>query len=133
SFLALPRSPRAAAATEAGRLELASMAILAVGCVALGLAAAPVTSAIGGLVPLAAPPLAGALGLGAVASGRLIVPQLAAALVALGAAATIAPRILGSVRTRVSETWACGITLHALNEYTSTAFAKPIRLMFRGI
>jgi hydrogenase-4 component B len=41
--------------------------------------------------------------------------------------------VLGPVRTRVAETWACGIALHPVHGYTSTAFAKPIRLMFRDI
>ena len=37
------------------------------------------------------------------------------------------------MRTRASETWACGVALHPIHQYTSTAFAKPIRLMFRDI
>jgi hydrogenase-4 component B len=109
------------------------MSLLALACVSLGLAAAPVVAAIGALVPAAAPPLAGALGSPGAASGRLVLPQLALALAALGAVAMAAPRVLGPVRTRVAETWACGITLQPLHGYTSTAFAKPIRLMFRGI
>jgi hydrogenase-4 component B len=133
SFLALPRSPRASAAHDPGRLELVSMGVLAFLCVALGLAAAPAVAAIGVLVPVSAPALAGALGAAGAASGRLVLPQLALALVALGGVALLAPRILGPVRTRVSETWASGIALQPIHEYTSTAFAKPIRLMFHGI
>jgi len=37
------------------------------------------------------------------------------------------------VRSRISETWACGISLQPIHEYTAMAFAKPIRLMFRDI
>ncbi|HET7699269.1 MAG TPA: proton-conducting transporter membrane subunit [Candidatus Limnocylindria bacterium] len=133
SFLALPRSPRAAAAHEAGRPELVAMVTLAVACVALGVGAVPVLAAIGTLVPAAA--LSGGLSSGplAIADGRVDLPGLAALVVALGIAALAAPRLLGPVRTRVAETWVCGVALHPVHGYTATAFAKPIRLMFRGI
>ena len=133
SLLGLPRGPRAAAAHEAGALELVAMVVLAAACVVLGLAAAPVVGAIGVLVPMSVPPIEGALGLPDPASGRLVLPVIAFALVAAGAFAALAPRLLGPVRTRVSETWACGMTLQPIHGYSSTAFAKPIRLMFRGI
>jgi len=134
SFLALPRSPHAAAAREAGALELLAMGMLSLACVALGLGAAPVVSFIGELVPsAAASPLGPALGLTSIGAGRLVVPGVALALVALAALAVLVPRLLGPVRSRVAETWACGITLQPIHEYTATAFAKPIRLMFRDI
>jgi hydrogenase-4 component B len=134
SFLALPRDPHAAAAREAGPLELIAMGALALACVALGLGAVPVVSFIGRLVPSAAAPLPGsALGLTSLGAGRLAVPGVAVALVALAALAVFLPRLLGPVRSRVAETWACGITLQPIHEYTATAFAKPIRLMFRDI
>lgn len=134
TFLALPRSPHAAAAREADTLELVAMGTLASACVALGLGALPVVSFIGQLVPRAVTPFAApALGLETVASGRLVVPGVAFAVVALAAVAIVAPRLLGPVRTRIAETWACGIELRPIHEYTSTAFAKPIRLMFRDI
>ena len=134
SFLALPRSPRAASAHEAGRLELTAMGALAFVCIAVGIGAAPVVWTIGQLVPAAALSPAGtALGLTEVGAGRLVVPGLALALIALAAFAVLVPRLLGPVRSRVAETWACGIALHPIHEYTATAFAKPIRLMFRDI
>lgn len=133
SLLGLPRGPRAAAAHDAGPLELVAMGVLAVACVVLGLAAAPVVGAIGVLVPVSVPPIQGALGLPDPASGRIALPVIALALVAVGALAAFAPRLLGPIRTRVAETWACGVTLQPIHGYTSTAFAKPIRLMFRGI
>jgi len=134
SFLALPRSPHAAAAHEAGWPELVAMGTLALACVALGLGAVPVVSFIGQLVPLAAAQLDGpALGATSVGSGRLVVPGIALALLALAVLVTLVPRLLGPVRSRISETWACGITLQPIHEYTAMAFAKPIRLMFRDI
>jgi hydrogenase-4 component B len=109
------------------------MGMLAAACVVLGLAAAPVVGAIGVLVPASALPTAGALGIPDAASGRAVLPAIALAVVALVGVAALAPRLLGPVRTRVSETWACGLTLQPIHQYSSTAFAKPIRLMFRGI
>jgi hydrogenase-4 component B len=134
SFLALPRTSRAAAAREVGRLELLAMATLALACVALGLAAVPVVTAIGWLVP-AATLSPGGLAFGGVSpgGGRLVLPGIAALLFAFGALALLVPRTLGPVRTRVVETWACGVTLQPVHEYTAVAFAKPIRLMFRDI
>lgn len=134
SFLALPRSSQAAGAREAGRLELAAMGTLAFACIALGLGAVPVVWFIGQLVPPAVPPFAGAaLGLTGVGAGRLFVPGVTLALLALAVLAAIVPRLLGPVRSRIAETWACGIALQPIHEYTATAFAKPIRLMFRDI
>ena len=133
SFLALPRSPQAAAARETGRFELVAMGTLAAACVALGIGAVPVVSFIGALVPTATVQLAGpALGL-TESSGRVVLPGVALAVVALGALALLLPRLLGPVRTRVAETWACGIVLQPIHQYSGTAFAKPIRLMFRDI
>ena len=64
----------------------------------------------------------------------LKVPWLAIAVVALARAVPALARLAaGPVRTRVVETWACGVVPQPLNEYTSTAFAKPIRLMFRDL
>jgi len=134
AFLGIPRSAHATAAKEVGPLERVAMATLAVACVALGLGAAPVASLIGALVPAAAFSADSvALGLATPVAGRLVAPGLATTLIVLGALAVAVPRILGPIRTRVVSTWACGIELHPINEYTSVAFAKPIRLMFRDI
>ncbi len=137
TFLALPRTPHAAAAREAGRLELIAMAFLAAACVALGLGAADVTAALASIVsPLvgAAPPAGPVLaGAGGAATGHLFVPGIALALLVLAPIPFVLARLLGPVRTRVVPTWACGIVLHPVHQYTSVAFAKPIRLMFRDI
>ena len=133
SFLALPRSPHAAAARETGRLELVAMGALAAACVALGIGAVPVVGFIGALVPIAAFQPAGPALAATESSGRVVLPGVALALVALGALAVLLPSLLGRVHTRVAETWACGIVLQPIHQYTGTAFAKPIRLMFRDI
>jgi len=134
AFLGIARSPHAAAATEVGALERVAMATLAVSCVALGIGAAPVVSLIGALVPIAAfAPGGVALAGTTPPAGQLLVPGMAVSVLALSALAIAAPRLLGPIRTRVVETWACGVQLHVINQYTSVAFAKPIRLMFRDI
>jgi hydrogenase-4 component B len=134
AFLGIARSPHAAAATEVGALERVAMATLAVSCVALGLGAAPVVSLIGALVPIASFAAGGVTFAGTTPpAGQLQVPGVTVSVLALSALALAAPRLLGPIRTRVVETWACGVQLHVINQYTSVAFAKPIRLMFRDI
>lgn len=132
AFLGLARDPRAAVAWETGWPERLAMATLAFLCVTLGLAATPVVTAIARLVPASSLPVAGP-SLGPVAGGQVVMPGIAVALLALAAAAVGIPRALGPVRTRLGETWACGVTLQPIHAYTATAFAKPIRLMFRDI
>jgi hydrogenase-4 component B len=134
AFLGIARSPHSAAASEVGALERVAMVILALTCVALGVGAAPVISFIGALVPNAAFSAGGVVLAGTTPpAGQLLVPGLAVGVLALGAFALAAPRLLGPIRTRVVQTWACGVELHVINQYTSVAFAKPIRLMFRDI
>lgn len=133
TFLALPRGRGAAEAVEAGWPERAAMTTLALACVVLGLAAGPVSAALGALVsPSVRAPRWELAGVGA-AAGHLSLPVVAAALVLLVLAAAAGARLVGPVKTRLAETWACGIALQPVHQYTSTAFAKPIRLMFRGI
>ena len=132
AFLALPRSPRAADAREAGPLAILPMALLAIACVILGLASGSVVAYIGALVPAGSMSGRETFALEP-ATGRVSIPALAAMLAVLVLLAGVLPRSLGAVRTRIGETWACGIALHPVHEYTSTAFAKPIRLMFRDI
>lgn len=133
SFLAMPRSPEAASAREVGRLELAAMAGLAAACVVLGLAAAPVVAAIGALLRASVLAAPGGIGSAAPLGAQLVVPGLAVAILAVGALALGLARLLGPARIRRGETWASGRVLHANNQYSAIAFAKPIRLMFADI
>ena len=133
SFLAMPRSPEAAYAREVGGLELAAMAGLAAACVALGLAAAPVVAVIGTLLRVSVLAVPGGVGAAAPPGAQLFVPGLAVAIPALGALAIGLVRLLGPARIRRGETWASGRALHANNQYSAAAFAKPIRLMFADI
>jgi hydrogenase-4 component B len=141
-FLALPRSPNAGAANEAPRSMLAGMGALAVLCVALGLGAAawfpildPVTEqllevAISGNVIVSG---GIALSSGSPKGGTIALAGLAGALVLL---ALLPALLIWAYRRRHSRnaagpTWDCGLPgLTESNEYTATAFSKPLRMIF---
>jgi hydrogenase-4 component B len=140
TFLARPRSRAAEAAAEAPALLLVPQAILAAGCVVLGLAPGLAVSL---LVPVAAAlPNVGSqasltAGLGGLVAGvpvfdHLSLPSLfAAAVLALGLAAAVG--FAARRPSRCAPAWGCGSELGAENEYTATAFAKPLVMVFRGI
>lgn len=142
SFLALPRSSKAAAAHEASVPMLAGMALAAVCCIALGLVPGTVSGAIGrALGPTGA--IAGSLASSGSASvltspvqlGQ-ISPAMLGVLVVLSAAGGLGVAwAVGGLRSlRREDTWGCGrITQVARMEYTATAFAEPLRRVFREI
>jgi hydrogenase-4 component B len=139
TFLAIPRSLAAERAREAPVTMRVGMAILAVACVGLGLPAVPILSALGTV-------LAGRAGLPAegvrLGGGlSLVAPegfaQISPTLLALGLVVAVGwvwlgVRIFGAGRAlRVDATWGCGrIAQTARMEYTSTAFAEPLRRVF---
>ena len=140
-FLALPRSSQATQAHEAHPSMLAGMGALAALCIALGLGATlwlPIldplvvqlvnTKVSGSLV------LAGGLVLssGSPKGGTVAPAALAGLLVLL----TLFPGLLLAFwrrrrRTVSGPTWDCGLPgLTEDNEYTATAFSKPLRMIF---
>jgi hydrogenase-4 component B len=140
TFLARPRSRAAEEAAEAHPLLLAPQALLAVACVALGVfpgavvaVLTTVSSSMRGLRPPAE--LAGSLAgvsVGTPVFDHLSPPILVpGALLAIGLAFGLAR--LAARRPRRVPTWGCGGELTAETEYTSTAFAKPVVMVFRGI
>ncbi len=140
SFLALPRSRAAADAEESPAVMLAPQAFLAVLCVALGLFPGLVLGAIERVMtslPGVEPPAGMVRGGLAMASGLssfdVVVPALLAVALAggLGAAAWLTRRA-GAVVRRVP-TWGCGGELTPQNEYTATAFSKPLMMIFRAV
>jgi hydrogenase-4 component B len=58
---------------------------------------------------------------------------MAALLIALSAIAWVLRRGLGSAPQRVAPTWTCGMRPTARFDYTATAFAKPLRLVFAAV
>jgi hydrogenase-4 component B len=141
TFLAIPRSPAAEHAHEAPWSMRIGMGILAVACAGFGLAAVPIMSGLGSV-------LAGRAGLAATTPrlGGLslsmpgAVGQMSPILVALGlvvatAGVWVGVRLFGrGPGLRVDETWGCGrIAQTPRMEYTSTAFAEPLRRVFAGL
>ncbi len=138
AFLALPRSPGAAAARETNRTMGAPMAALAAACVGVGLAAGPVAAVVanvaGGVV--AGGPIAG------VSNTLAVVPGLAGgAVYAAGSIGLLIAVVAGVAwfvgmrrsQTRRAPTWTCGIAPEPAFEYTATSYAKLIRLYFEPV
>jgi hydrogenase-4 component B len=139
TFLALPRSPRAAQAREVPRAMQLAMGALALACVALGVLPTLVVPVLGmavagfGALPhdhvsgmprltLDVPGAVGAISPGALAAGLVLVPAAVVVAFRFGAA---------DRRRRVGDTWGCGrIGQTPRMEYTATAFAEPLRRVF---
>jgi hydrogenase-4 component B len=142
SFLALPRSPAAAAAHEAHSTMVWPQAMLAVLCVLLGVFPGVVLSVLSGVMkslPGLQPPsemIRGPLGMAATAGPSAAVTPGALALALLGgigvAALAVMMMRLSSVIRR-APTWGCGGLLGARTEYTATAFSKPLMMIFRAV
>jgi hydrogenase-4 component B len=139
SFLALPRSAEAEHAREMPAVMLAPQAMLAVLCIALGLfpgrvlgVLETVMSSLPGLhagADLAPRGIAMATGLG---TFDRVTPIVFAGVLATGVALAILltrPR----VAMRRVAAWGCGGQLTAANEYTATAFSKPLMMIFSAL
>jgi hydrogenase-4 component B len=142
-FLALPRSEQASEAKEASPTMLAGMAVLAVGCVALGLGATwlvrvfdPITQQTLGVSASSAMIQARGVALspGTLHGGTISTIGMAL-LFALAGAAFALPLVLRwRRRSTKGPSWDCGLPgLTADNEYTATAFSKPLRLIFSAL
>ena len=146
TFLGRARTLHAEHATEAPPSMIAGMVWLAALCVALGVAP-------GFLMPLLDAPTAGLLhgpGAGAVVTARgplvlsaaltasgtdataISMTMVAALLIALTAMAWVLRRGSG-IAARTAPTWTCGMSPTARFDYTATAFAKPLRLVFAAL
>lgn len=144
SFLALPRGERSAQAQDASMPEQIGMGILAAACVILGLTPAaamrilkPLAEALTSVTPqgTASPMTIESLAPASAPYGGLFPPALLAVLTAAGLGAWALVRLLGgAARIRYGPTWGCGLReLTPRMEYTSTAFAKPFRMLFAFI
>ncbi len=141
SFLALPRSAEAAEAQEATFSMRAGMAILAAACLAFGLGAAWFLPSFDAITAYTvgvrtSPLLVAANGLavsaGTPRGGSISTPGMALLLVLL----SLVPALLVASRVRRAgrvkgPAWDCGLPgLTSANEYTATAFSKPLRMIF---
>jgi len=139
SFLAIPRSTRVDDAQEAQPSMLLGMLILALLCIALGLAPLVIVPFLGkviagvGHIPTLLPEFTFGLSLQSPAAFGQISPALAClGLLVICALIPIGFRILRANRSwRMDETWGCGRSGQTPRmEYTATAFAEPLRRVF---
>lgn len=141
-FLARARSRKVEIAAEAPLMAILPMAVLALGCLGLGLwpqfllrilskVLAPFAGINaeglfhqewGGLVFRADP-----------AIGVLSVPLLLSLFAGGVLAALVLYFLKGKPKTDVQEIWACGIVPTVRNQYSAMGFSKPIRWAFRSV
>ena len=141
SFLALPRSDAAARAREAHWSTRAMMGLLALGCVVLGLAAPQAlgqlyrildsVSSFSGAAPFVpATTITGVWLLSPNGIARASPLLIACLLTSVAMVVAIAIRAHG-LEVRHADTWGCGrIRQTPRMEYTSSAFAEPLRRIF---
>ena len=139
TFLALPRSDSAAAASESSRVMLVPQVWLAACCVGLGVLPGLVLRALERVMvslPGLRPPadlVQGGLGM---ASGLESFDHVIPALLGMALAGALVITVLLTVRRRAIRrvpTWGCGGQLTAGTEYTATAFSKPLMMIFRAV
>lgn len=144
TFLALPRSQAASKAQEVSFSMRAGMALLAMACVALGLGAAwflhlfdPITQNAFGVAAGSSLTVKNGFVLtgGSLSAGSVSTPVLALMLLLLSAIPVVIGRIWGRRRPNATgPTWDCGLPgLTSENEYTATAFSKPLRMIFAAL
>jgi hydrogenase-4 component B len=147
TFLGRPRTSHARLATEAPGPMIAGMAGLGVLCVALGVAPgyvihlldAPTGQLLHGASASAVVTAQGPLVLStailpsATNATSISMTMVAALLLALAAVSWGLRRGFGHAPRRIAPTWTCGIRPTARFDYTATAFAKPLRLVFEAL
>src|ERR1022692_3993764 len=144
TFLALPRSAESRTCHEAPRSMLVGMGSLAMACLVLGLGVTwflPVFNALTeqllgqrvganlisghGLVLSAGTPHGGTVSTAVIGIGLVILLIPAVLLVSIG---------VRRFARRRGPTWDCGLPgLSEDNEYTATAFSKPLRMIFSAL
>jgi len=140
TFLAIPRSPAAERASEAPFSMRAGMALLAAACIALGLGPFVVVPRLSGALeamgltapgPPSPPLVTRPLGI-AGTTGQMSPVLLAAGLLGIVALVHIGLRLAGArAPVRRVDAWGCGrIRQTPRMQYTSAAFAEPLRRVF---
>jgi hydrogenase-4 component B len=144
-FLALPHSEAASNAKESSASMRIGMALLAIGCVVLGLGASwflPVFDSItaqtvGVRVSSSLVTANGfVLTAGSARSGTVSTVGITILLLVVGLIPALLLMLRGRVRRRrtTGPTWDCGLPgLTADNQFTATAFSKPLRMIFSAL
>jgi hydrogenase-4 component B len=141
TFLALPRSAVSGSAHEAPRSMLVGMGWLAIACVALGLGASWFLPVFGALTEQL---LGQSVGANLIAGRGFVLSTglghggtVSTAVIGIGLLVLLVPAVLlvsiagRRFARRRGPTWDCGLPgLSAENEYTATAFSKPLRMIF---
>jgi hydrogenase-4 component B len=144
TFLALPRSAEAKAAHEVSLPMRAGMAFLAAACVVLGLGATWFLPSLDSVtrqafgIAVSQDLVAGkgfVLTAGSPATGSVSTSVLALMLVALSGVPLVLWLLWGRrSRRTIGPAWDCGLPgLTADNEFTATAFSKPLRMIFGAL
>jgi hydrogenase-4 component B len=139
SFLAMPRSEPAARAREPHWSARAVMGALAVGCLVLGIAAPAIAGGLSrllGTLPAIAAPQISTERVWLFAPGGMaqVSPILLAFLLSSVVVITVAAIRARRLDVRYADTWGCGrIRQTARMEYTSSAFAEPLRRVFSEV
>jgi hydrogenase-4 component B len=147
TFLGRPRSPHAERARESPAPMLAGMVLLAAACVAVGLAPGwamrildrPTAEILGGAAASAVVTASGPLVLSAGDAGAgpgatsISVTASAAVFALIAALAWVLRAWPRRAPRRLAPTWTCGMTPSSRFDYTATAFAKPLRLIFAAL
>ncbi|MFH0861348.1 MAG: proton-conducting transporter membrane subunit [Candidatus Altiarchaeota archaeon] len=116
TFLAVPRSDGARKASESGLSMLVGPAVLAAACVFLGVFSTRIMAGLGYVSPL---------------PDMIVVSSV---LVAACGAVFFAVYFGASRKSRMSETWGCGIvSQNSRMEYTASGFSEPIMRMFKFV
>jgi len=144
TFLALPRSAESRAAHEAPRSMLVGMCWLTVACLALGLG---VTWFLPVFDALTEQLLGERVGTNLISGHGLVLSAgmphggtVSTAVIGIGLVILLIPAVLlVSIRARRfarkrGPTWDCGLPgLSEANEFTATAFSKPLRMIFSAL
>ncbi|HEU4391171.1 MAG TPA: hydrogenase 4 subunit B [Blastocatellia bacterium] len=137
SFLALPRSDRSKRAREVGFTMRAAMGLLAIACLALGVATPAILRVLSAITSelVGSEPALRFNWNGIVANDSFATVSplwIATALAALLVSIPVALRVLRSNKSlRYYESWGCGRAMQTARfEYTATSFANPFKRVF---
>jgi hydrogenase-4 component B len=140
TFLGRPRSPHAEAAHEVPASMIAGMLLLAAACVLLGVVPGyalalldrPTAALLGGPGVTDVVTVHGPLVLSSADGGgaSIFTAGVALVFVALAAAAWLVRSWPRAAARRLAPTWTCGMAPTSRFDYSATAFAKPLRMIF---